>query len=182
ARESARLGGGARHLAQGLTELLPESDRAQLGARALALAEAGIPETLAHRLAGLGFLTSSLEIAELAERTKQPVDRAARIYYAAGARFTIDKMRTAARRLPADTPWQKAAVDTLIDDLFTLQTDLAARILAQSNGTKDPVAALSQKRAAAFAPAEATAAELRTAPTPDLAMLVVATRQLRQAV
>jgi glutamate dehydrogenase len=182
AREIARLGYGAGHLAQSLADLLPEPDRIQLGARALALAEAGIPETLAHRLASLGFLTSALEIAELAERTKQPVDRAARLYYAAGARFALDEMRTAARRLPADTPWQKTAVVTLIDDLFALQTDLAARILAQANGAKDPVATWSKKRAAALAPAEEAAAELRVAPSPDLAMLVVATRQLRQAV
>jgi glutamate dehydrogenase len=182
ARETARLGNGTKHLTQALIDLLPETDRIQLGARALALTEAGIPETLAHRLAGLGFLTSALEIAELAERTKQPVDRTARIYYAAGAHFALDEMRTAASRLPADTPWQKTAVDTVIDDLFTLQTDLAARILAQANGTKDPVAAWSKKRAVALAPAEAAAAELRAATTPDLAMLVVATRQLRQAV
>jgi glutamate dehydrogenase len=182
ARETARLGPGARHLAQGLTDLLPEADRIQLGARAVALAEAGIPETLAHRLAGLGFLTSALEIAELSDRTKQPVDRTARLYYAAGARFALDEMRTAARRLPANTPWQKTAVDTVIDDLFALQTDLAARILAQANGAKDPVAAWSRKRAVALAPAEAAANELRAAAAPDLAMLVVATRQLRQAV
>ncbi len=182
ARETARLGTGARHLAEALPDLLNDADRARLAARAEALQKSGIPDPLARRLASTGFLTSALEIAELAERTKQPVDRTARIYYAAGARFALDEMRTAARRLPADTPWQKTALDTVIDDLFALQTDLAARILAQSNGAKDPVATWSQKRAAVLAPAEAAAAELRVAATPDLAMLVVATRQLRQAV
>jgi glutamate dehydrogenase len=182
ARETARLGNGVRHLAQDLVNLLPEGDRIHLAARALELAESGIPETLAQRLAGLRFLTSSLEIAELAERTKQPVDRTARIYYAAGAHFALDEMRTAARRLPADTPWQKTAIDTVVDDLFTLQTDLAARILARGGNGEDPVASWATRRAAALAPAESAATELRTAPSPDLAMLVVATRQLRQAV
>jgi glutamate dehydrogenase len=182
ARETARLGNGARHLAAALPDLLTEADHARLATRAEALAKSGVPGPFAHRLAGTGFLASALEIAELAERTRQPVDRAARIYYAAGARFALDEMRTAARRLPADTPWQKTAADTVIDDLFALQTDLAARILAQANGTKDPVAAWSKKRDAALAPAEAAAAELRAAATPDLAMLVVATRQLRQAI
>ncbi|HEY1795047.1 MAG TPA: NAD-glutamate dehydrogenase, partial [Stellaceae bacterium] len=182
ARETARLGDGAKHLAEALPDLLTDADRARLTARAEALKTSGVPAPLARRLAGTGFLTSALEIAGLAERTKQPVDRTARIYYAAGARFALDEMRTAARRLPADTPWQKTAVDTVIDDLFALQTDLAARILAQANGAHDPVTAWSKKRAAALGPAEAAAAELRTAPTPDLAMLVVATRQLRRAV
>ncbi|HEX3882991.1 MAG TPA: NAD-glutamate dehydrogenase [Stellaceae bacterium] len=182
ARETARLGNGVPHLAHDLVNLLPDGDRIHLAARARELAESGIPETLAQRLAGLRFLTSSLEIAELAERTKQPVDRAARIYYAAGARFALDEMRTAARRLPADTPWQKTAIDTVVDDLFTLQTDLAARILARGGNGKDPIAAWATRRANALAPVESAAAELRTSPSPDLAMLVVATRQLRQAV
>ncbi|HEX3882564.1 MAG TPA: hypothetical protein VHW66_07900, partial [Stellaceae bacterium] len=64
----------------------------------------------------------------------------------------------------------------------TLQTDLAARILARGGNGKDPVAAWATRRAAALEPAEVAATELRASPSPDLAMLVVATRQLRQAV
>jgi NAD-specific glutamate dehydrogenase len=92
-------------------------------------------------------------------------------------------MRIAARRLRAETPWQKQAVEATIDDLFALQTDLAARILASSSSAQpeDPIAAWSSAHAAALAPAEPLIRELRVAATPDLAMLVVASRQLRQA-
>jgi glutamate dehydrogenase len=182
ARETARLGSGARHLAAALPDLLTEADQARLTARAEALAKSGVPDPLARRLAGTGFLTSALEIVELAERTKQPIDRSARTYFAAGARFAFDEMRAAARRLPSETPWQKAAIGAVIDDLFALQTDLAASALRQGDGAADPVAAWAAKRAATLAPAETAAAELHTGPTPDLATLVVATRQLRQAV
>ena len=70
-----------------------------------------------------------------------------------------------------------------IDDLFALQTDLAARILASSSSTQpeDPIAAWSAAHAAALAPAEPLIRELRVTATPDLAMLVVAGRQLRHA-
>ena len=74
----------------------------------------------------MDFLAAALEIADLAEHSGQPLDRAARVYYGVGARFALDEMRAAARRLPAETPWQKQAVEATIDDFFALQADLAA--------------------------------------------------------
>ena len=106
---------------------------------------------------------------------------AARIYYGAGARFALDEMREAARRLPAETAWQKQAVETVIDDLFGLQAEVALRALQAAADEPDPLAAWAKARAMALAPAEAIAAELRAGAAPDLAMLVVATRQLREA-
>jgi glutamate dehydrogenase len=118
----------------------------------------------------------------LAERAGQPLDRTARIYYGVGARFALDEMRAAARRLPAETAWQRLATEATVDDLFTLQADLAGDILAGDCALEpDPLAAWATARAASLSPAEALARELRAAATPDLAMLVVASRQLRQA-
>ena len=73
------------------------------------------------------------------------------------------------------------AVETLIDDFYVLQADLATRVLASADGADDPLAAWLESHAARLAPAEAIAVELRVATAPDLAMLVVAGRQLRQA-
>ena len=52
---------------------------------------------------------------------------------------------------------------------------------AAIDGATDPFSAWATVREAALAPAEAIAAELYTASAPDLVMLVVAGRQLRQA-
>ena len=84
----------------------------------------------------------------------RPLDRAARIYYGVGARFALDEMRAAARRLPAETPWQKQAVEAMIDDFFALQADLARahprqRICAAE---PDPLAAWSAANTAALSP------------------------------
>jgi glutamate dehydrogenase len=88
--------------------------------------------------------------------------------------------------LPAETSWQRAAVETLIDDFYALQSDLAERVLRAADGLtkadEDPIAAWIASRAAQLAPAEAITVELRAAANPDLAMLVVADRQLRQAI
>jgi len=85
-----------------------------------------------------------------------------------------------ARRLPAETAWQKAAVATLIEDFYAMQADLAERILRGADSAADPLGAWTQTHAAALGPAEAVIADLRAAGAPDLAMLVVAARQLRQ--
>ena len=89
-------------------------------------------------------------------------------------------MRAAARRLPTRTPWQRLAAEAMIDDLYALQADMAARVLASDCAAKpDPLVAWSEANVNSLAPAEALARELRAATTPDLAMLVVAGRQLR---
>jgi glutamate dehydrogenase len=90
-------------------------------------------------------------------------------------------MRAAARRLPAETAWQRQAIETVIDDLFALQSETAFSALQGSMDGSEPLAAWTEQRASALAPAEAIAAELRAGAAPDLAMLVVASRQLRQA-
>jgi glutamate dehydrogenase len=181
-RESARLASSARRLQLGLCQLLPARDRDLLAERSRRWSSAGVPEELAGCVGSAGFLAFAPEIADLAERSGRPLDLAARVFWGAGVQFALDEMRAAARRLPAETSWQRLAVEATIDDLDQLQADLAARILASdSAGEPDPIAAWSGQGAAALAAVETLSRELRAAATPDLAMLVVAGRRLRHA-
>jgi glutamate dehydrogenase len=181
-REAARFSPAVATLAAMLSELLPAGERAVVAERRARLVAAGVPASLAEAIDALPFLASAIEIVDLAERTGQPIPRAARVYFGAGARFALDEMRAAARRLPAETPWQKLAVEATIDEVHALQTDLAFRILTSAQAADpDPLAAWASAHEAALLPAEALATELRAATTPDLAMLVVAGRQLRHA-
>jgi glutamate dehydrogenase len=170
-----------RELAGLLPTVLPESDHAIAGERTRRLTRAKVPQRLAAAIGGTPFLAAALEIADLNERTLQPLERAARTYYAVGAHFALGEMRAAAHRLPAETAWQRQAIETVIDDLFALQSETALSALQGSMDGSDPLAAWTKQRASALAPAEAVAAELRAGAAPDLAMLVVASRQLRQA-
>jgi glutamate dehydrogenase len=185
AAEVARFRPSTEHLSAVIVNLLPADERAAYDRRVARFVEAGVPSPVTERVGGIVFLTTAFEIGDLAQRTGQPIDLAARTFYGVGARFALDGLRDAASRLPAETQWQKAAVETLIDDFYTLQADLAERVLKGAEeartGVDDPVAAWADSRAGQLGPAEAIAAELRAAPNPDLAMLVVAGRQLRQA-
>ena len=181
ATDIAGLASGVHDLAGSLADLLPARDASLAAERSLRLREAGVPAPLAARIGAMMFMAPALDIAELAERAAQPLDRAARVYYGAGVRFALDEMRAAARRLPAETQWQRLAVEAIVDDLLALQADFAQRILASGQATApDPLAAWAAANAAALAPAEALARELRATTAPDLALLVVAARQLRQ--
>jgi glutamate dehydrogenase len=178
--EIARFAPAVHHLAATVSELLPPSERALFDERTARFAAAGAPQALAAQVAGVIFLTTSFEIGELAAHTVQPVARAAQTFYQVGARFAFDELRDTARRLPAETAWQKAAAATLIEDFYALQADLAGQVLEGADRAADPLAAWTQAHAAALVPAETVAADLRSAGAPDLAMLVVAARQLRQ--
>jgi glutamate dehydrogenase len=181
AHEIERLRPSTRTLAGLLPSVLPATDRAIADERARRLAAGKVPQRLAAAIGGTPYLAAALEIADLTEGTLQPLDRTARTYYAAGAHFALGEMRAAARRLPAETAWQRQAVETVVDELFALQAEIAHSALQGSLNGADPLGAWAKERAAALASAEAIAAELRVGAVPDLAMLVVASRQLRQA-
>jgi glutamate dehydrogenase len=180
--EIARFAPSVRSLTATLPDLLPAGDSSLVARRSLCTTETGVPKTLATRMGGTIFLAAALEIADLAESCGQPLERAARVYYGVGTQFALDEMRVAARRLRAETIWQKQAVEATIDDLFALQADLTARILRSKYAAEqDPLAAWLRAHAAELGPAEPLIRELRATTTPDLAMLVVASRQLRHA-
>jgi len=76
-------------------------------------------------------------------------------------------------------------VAAVVDDLFNYQSMLASRVIVESNGARgsaDPVDAWLASRVRVVERVDQTMNEMRTAPSVDLAMLTVATRQLRALV
>jgi glutamate dehydrogenase len=179
--EASVFTAAVERLASLIADLLPASERALMEARSARLAVNGVPPSLAARIGAFIFLTTALEVCDLAARLGQPVERVARTFYEVGGRCAFDDLRAAARRLPTDTVWQKASAEALIDDFYTMQTEAADRVLRTANEAKDPVAVWATARAGALASVEGLARELLAASIPDLSMLVVAGRQLRQA-
>ena len=70
--------------------------------------------------------------------------------------------------------------EALIDDFYTMQVEAADRVLRTGGEAKEQVTVWAAARAGALAPVESLARELRAVAIPDLAMLVVASRQLRK--
>ena len=170
-------------LEQNLGAILPQTQLTTKQAREAELGQQGIPLNLAQRIAALDAMSSALDIVRIArdERTRDrsSVEQVARIYYGLGARFGLDRLRSAGAQIAADTPWQKAAVISLIDDLYQYQSTIASRVIVEPQPGADPVEGWLAQRARVVERVDQSMSELRGAPVVDLAMLAVASKQLR---
>jgi len=168
-------------LAERLHDVLPAALMTALKTRQGELEASGIPARLAHRVANIGVMSAALDIVRLA-RTGRAVDEVARVYFGLGARFGLDRLRAAGASIAAETPWQKAAVAALVDDLFNYQSVIASRVIAEADGARDPVDAWLTARPRVVERIDQTMTDFRAAASVDLAMLTVASRQLRALV
>jgi glutamate dehydrogenase len=162
--------------------ILPPSLLTPVTIREAELVEDGIPAELARRIASLDVMTSAMDIVRIARTdASHGVEDVARVYFGVGARFGFDRLRQAGGTIAAETPWQKAAVASLVDDLFNYQSVLASRVIAEANGG-EPVESWLAKRARVVERVDQTMNDVKAAPAVDLAMLTVASRQLRALV
>jgi glutamate dehydrogenase len=162
-------------LAEHIGELIPPSEKDELARQIAAFVEKGAPPQLALRVARLNFLLSSVDIVRLAKTAQRDLLEAGERFFAIGARFKLDELRAAARKLLAETQWQKLAVSALIDDLYGHQADLTARALVRGGAFQPWLDA----HARDLARLDALVREIEAATQPDLAMLTVANRALR---
>ena len=117
----------------------------------------------------------------IAEGARAPVEGVARVYFGIGARLARLAARCAAQ-VTAETPWQKLAAASIVEDLLALQADLASRAMTAAGGLErvESVAEVWQTRnKAGLARFDALLAELKAAPVPEIAALAVTGRELR---
>ena len=90
-------------------------------------------------------------------------------------------MRRVAGRLPTLRAWDKQAVAAVVDELFISQRQLAAAILRGADGAKvaELVDGWVEQHRPLVLRAQQLISELKSAPSPDFAMLAVANRQLK---
>jgi glutamate dehydrogenase len=110
------------------------------------------------------------------------VPTVAGVYFDLSARLGFAWLRDRIGQIPGDSHWQALAKNSMRDDLAGLARTLAANVLA-AGGETDPAPALVARWEGANRDAMDRAArllgELRAAPAPDLAMLSVGLRELR---
>jgi glutamate dehydrogenase len=173
---------GIAALTKALPTVLSDEARATLKARVQTYKTAGVPEGLAHSVASLAQLNAALDIVCIAGADARDVPAMAKVYFGIGARFGFDWLRAAARRIEAQTAWQRQAIQAMIDELYALQHELVTQVIDAAGGVTAADAIVSvwtDSRKTLVTRTEQTLSDIKAAGAADLAMVAVALRQLR---
>ncbi|HZD19169.1 MAG TPA: NAD-glutamate dehydrogenase, partial [Burkholderiales bacterium] len=180
-RSIERFRAGAERLAALLPDILPATEKAAFAASAARLQKDGVPQVLAARCAGFEAMFYALDIVEVAHSVQRDIEPVARLHFALAGELDFPWIRARIGALPAETHWHTLAKAALRDDLASMLRALAAEAL-RADGAADPasqIAAWKGRNAVLYERVRQVLGELRAAETPDLAMLSVAMRELR---
>jgi glutamate dehydrogenase len=180
-RSIERFRAGAERLAALLPEILPATEKTAYAATAARLQKDGVPPELAARCAAFEAMFYALDIVDVAHAVSRDIEPVARLHFALAGELEFPWMRARIGALPAETHWHTLAKAALRDDLASMLRALAAEAL-RADGATDPasqIAAWKARNAVLYERVRQVLGELRAAETPDLAMLSVAMRELR---
>ena len=152
----------------------------------------GAPTGVARRAAALETLAAAGDLMLAARANGVSIESAARLYFRLGERLSLARLAIAAHKLPREGQWPAQAALAVQDELATLHADLlnsalrAGPLNAEAGGGADPDAVLarwSEPRKLALDRVDRLLKEdLAAADALDLAMLSVATAELRTLV
>jgi glutamate dehydrogenase len=184
--EIERFAAGAATVGEALPGVLVPTEREELEARVATLAEQGVPDDLARRVACLSDRFAALDIVGVVAGTGKEIDEVAALHFLVGGRLHLHWLRDRIATLPRENRWQAMARAALRDDLFSLHAELTADVL-RGAGTELVDA---EARLDAWIEANRPLVErclgilsdIRTGGTYDLTTLPVALRELRNLI
>jgi glutamate dehydrogenase len=180
-----RFAGPIRIVIESLEPTVDANGYESIGKRAEELVLAGVPRPLAQRAAVADLVQAAPDIIELAQDGERTVQCVTRVFFMVSARFDLSWFRERIATLAADTHWQTLAQTALQDELDDLLRTLTANVLGQSPGITRPqelIAGWEENNRSPFERVQQVLADVRTADNPDLAMLSVSLRELRNLV
>jgi glutamate dehydrogenase len=182
---SEQLGAAVAALGELPEALIGTAENAALGERAAIFVAAGAPADLARRAATLQTLAAAGDLMQAARGNGRSIEEAARLYFRLGERLSLAALGAGARTLPREGLWPSQAALSMLDELAALQADLLSSVLRAAPGVRDADEALAQwsgQRKLALDRIDRLKEELAAAGQMDLAMLSVATAELRSLV
>ncbi len=188
-----QLGAAVAALGDLSSELVGSLESATLVERTATFEAMGAPADTARRAAALETLAAAGDLMQAAHANGCSIGEAARLYFRLGERLSLATLAAAAQKLPRDGQWPAQAALALQDEIAALHADLLASALrtagpptTEGGGAADPDAVLqrwSAPRKLALDRVDRILKEdLPAAGTLDLAMLSVATAELRRLV
>jgi glutamate dehydrogenase len=179
-RATAEAGASAfQTLLEGLPECGPEAWRDGIVAGIEELGRLGVPEPVARRHVLAEALLHAPDVLELAVATsRSPVEVMGVMLHVSRA-VGLDRLLAGARSVQPSDPWERWGLQTMQDELASVERRLTAAVLADS--TLPPPEAVSHflaERASALARLVRFMRSLGDRPPGELSSLLVATRQI----
>ena len=167
--------------------LIGEAESTALNERAAGFEAIGAPPEIARRAAALETLAAAGDLMQAARTAGCSIEDAVRIYFRLSERLSLAALGAAAHKLPRDGQWPSQAAIAMLDELAALHADLLGSVLrvAGAERAADAEATLelwSASRKLALERVDRLKEELSAAGQLDLAMLSVATNELRSLV
>lgn len=175
---TAEFAPGVETLTSHMDDVLQPDQREDVAQRTERFVSDGCPELLSQRIGALKMLSTACDVVRIAGDASVPVLDAAQTYFAIGSRFHLDWLRRGANQLTPDSTWHKLAVEAIVDDLWSTQSDLSRRVLAAGTGAGAIDGWVADRREQVER-VEGLLGELASIGRVDLAMLAVANRELR---
>jgi glutamate dehydrogenase len=182
AAEIARLRPGVEALTDSLPDVLPASTHAKLERRIARLVDAGAPPALARKVSVLRRLSTALDLVEAAYEVDADLPWFAEVYFGVGEELETDWIASHAYFQTSDSHWLLLAKTSLVDELWTLQRQVAVAVLdgvGPRAAPRDAIRAWLHSHQHRLDLYRKTLAELHRASEVDLAMLAVAVEALR---
>ncbi|WP_158167463.1 NAD-glutamate dehydrogenase domain-containing protein [Mycolicibacterium smegmatis] len=143
----------------------------------------GVPADIARRLSEALYSYSLLDIIDIAHAHSEDATRLAHIYFELSAHLGVDGLLYAVSSLPRNGRWNALARLALREDLYRSLRDLARdvyRMVGPHTDNVDVIAEFEAYNRPRIERARRTLREVLATENPDLAMLSVATAQVRR--
>ncbi len=115
-----------------LPEAGPPEWRKEREEEADRLRQAGVPDATARWHAYMPGLVHAPDIIEVAERFGRSVADVTRAFFLIGQAVRLDRLEEMVVSLPADSPWERWATQTMEDELLALRRALVEQVLAEA--------------------------------------------------
>jgi glutamate dehydrogenase len=113
----------------------------EIAARQSEYQHAGVPEKLASEIAGLLSFALVPEIMQIADRTGEPLTRAAESYFAVSQTFRVGRLLVAGSKILTSDHYENLALARSIDQIASCRRDIVVAALTNHGKEKLPVRA-----------------------------------------
>lgn len=168
-------------ISQNLRTYLVNEEVKEVEQRTAYLTEHKVPKESAIKIASLGNLFSSLDLAQIAESEKRPVDLVARLYYQLGSQFELHWFLTQINQQSVSNHWQALARASYREELDWQQRAITVVLLNFDQKSKDADKILTQwsdENKVKLARWQHMMSEFKTSDNHEFAKFSVALREL----